>query len=64
MHICTQINNENNDPIKVFMTFICDDGMKNWKKKYNNKKITDQMEVSIVQRERLTVIRCLSFKWD
>lgn len=29
MHICTQINNGNNDPIKVFMTFICDDEMEN-----------------------------------
>lgn len=28
MRICTQINNGNNDPIKVFMTFICDDEMK------------------------------------
>lgn len=33
MHICTQINNGNNDPIKVFMTFICDDGMKNKNRK-------------------------------
>lgn len=31
MHICIQINDENNDLIKVFMTFIYDDEMKNCK---------------------------------
>lgn len=31
MHICIQINDENNDLIKVFMTFRYDDEMKNCK---------------------------------
>lgn len=46
MHICTRINNGNNDPIKVFMTFIiCDDGMKN--------KIEKIMKVSKEKRNSL-----------
>lgn len=43
MHICTQINNGNNDPIKVFMTFICDDGMKNKNRKEKNRNNNNKM---------------------
>lgn len=43
MHICTQTNNGNNDPIKEFMTFICDDGMKN---QIEEKKRGNEVKVS------------------
>lgn len=39
MHICTQINGENNDLIKVFMTFRYDDEMKNVKLSRRKKKL-------------------------
>lgn len=78
MHICIQINDENNDLIKVFMTFRCDDEMKNC-------KIIEEKSCLCVhlcmcathyetqygtRREKSkrachrTVVRCLSFKSD
>lgn len=80
MHICIQINDENNDLIKVFMTFRCDDEMKNckiieWKKaaRVFVRMCTTHCETQYRRKreseweERAchrTVVRCLSFKSD
>lgn len=54
MHICTQINNGNNDPIKVFIWHLY--AMMKWKKKLKmKKKMTKCTESELIGTEKLSL---------